>query len=502
MSAETLEEPEAAPPKQIKLLLHSGDYSLKDFDYMGEELTHVVNSIKTARARGNKGINILIHGPTYRGVNGMAIAIAKSLRKKLLELDLTQNTSAEESIYDLNTAQQCINPNQYVLLADARYMGIHYLSNQLDDNDVVTIWVCNDLQHLDPTIKNTCLFSLYASIPPTHIKQKVWEHTLSSHGITLSKEETLELARKYEVDSLDDIRNAVRNAALSENGFDAANLYLPAAATISKGGYSNTMLAHRISRYFDRNLVAVKDGKWSELGSKIKKNGKPFSLLAEGEKGSGMLTAIRALAEDMKRVALEVPMANLIADSDTAAANIGTVFRKATDERGILLLSNIGAIMASPYSQFLLPILLENIYAHDLPVAATNAHGSGELPLELTQLFPSRIEFSTLSTAQAQKAFLKYFGQEAPKELNQITDLIIGDFSTVNRILRKSDITDVYADGVIPLLKQQVEIRKAKKGNGIGFGSRQGTKEEPYILKPTQPKREDALPIAATLVIK
>jgi hypothetical protein len=500
MSEETSDEAIAAEEITLKLHAHEGSFTLKDFEFMGTELAHIIECVKTARARGETGINILICGPYHRGVDGVALAIAKTLRKKLIELDLTQNGSFAENAAHVDHANKTLTAKE-VLLVDAKHLSKSYLSDELDDNTVITIWKTDDLSSLHPVIKSKSFYSLYVSATPVHVKQKIWADMFAYYDVAITAEETLELARRYEIDSLDEIEQAVHNASLSGKGFEAVNLYLAASSTILKGSSFATTLTHRLSPYFDKTLVSTKDDDWPTLSQKLKKDGKPFTLLAEGKEGSGMRSAIRALSEEMKMVSLEVSIDDLIADPNIAADNISSVFKKATDERGILLFNNIAALINAPNAHILLPLFLNNMKHHNLPMAVTSFEDTDTVPAELKQAFSLQTNFGALKPKQLERAFLKYFGQKAPQGLSEIKGLLIGDFVTVNQILRKRDIDDIYPEHVLPLLLKQIKIREDNDHRKIGFGSTQN-QDTVYQLKTLPTRSPDSVPIAATLVVR
>ena len=73
------------------------------------------------------------------------------------------------------------------------------INNLLENNEVPVIWTTNKIHRMDPAFIRRFTLPVCFNKPPVAVRQKIWHKYLTENKIACGKEDSLKLAKKYEV---------------------------------------------------------------------------------------------------------------------------------------------------------------------------------------------------------------------------------------------------------------------------------------------------------------
>ena len=558
---ERLSTPNLDKAEIVNLLLGTPaetDLDYSDFDYMGDELDYVREILKNASDKGLSGINILIDGPQGGGKTELSKALAKSIGKALYLIgeeddindegnpvpvldedgDLTgyrepkikEETTSKARLADLLRAHGLLEGNNEAIVlfdeiedllikgtdtsksadTDSKIM----INRLLENNKTPTIWCGNDPNKFHPSVRQRFTHSIYVGHPPVAVRKKIWEKQLSLSELQLSDNDVTSLARTYDA-APRQIALAIKAAKITDRGLEAIQMSLEASSRITLGSRDKILDDQGLSKYFDPELMhfgTVANQNGEETVKRLIERGKnreAFALIAKGEQGTGLRSLGRYMAEELVLTPCEFSMRVLRQSSQfsSGTGNIYSAFAHAANHRAFLIINDLEHLSNNPQSdsgwdKSLIEAFVDAASTHKLPFAVSTTNPSIQLPTRVAALFSDELKLESLSEDQKRKAFDIYFGQEAPKEIEQVEGLVLADFADTRRHLDKLDTTNLYADDVVGLLARQMGIRKSEIKSGIGFGQHEETPPQQFIVANDEDRaaaRASATPIAQTL---
>lgn len=525
------------------------DLELSDFSYIGEELSFVEKLIKNAIKNKEAGVNILIYGPAGGGKTELSKTLAQQLGFSLYAIGEDSDQSASKKavgVYDDEgeMVDSYIDPEQggassaqsrladmlkaQALLSDADNTAILFdeiedllikgsdssksadteskiiINRLLETNAVPTIWCGNDPQKFHEAVRDRFVYSIYVDSPPIAVRHKIWESQLKLQEVSLKPEDVKELARTYNA-SPRKITKAIQAAKISGQGIDAIELTLPASAKITTGNRDDVLDGMVVGKYYDTEYSNIKDNT-APLSQLIERGQKrlPFSLMVTGPEGSGLKSLTRHLSEHMIMNPYEVSMVDLATPTQfsTPEQNIAGAFAMASDTKRFLSINDIEHLSINPNSSSawdespLVKTFVELAQHHSLPFAVTSTNNSERFPAAISSIFSNKIQTQHMTPDQMQNAFQRFFGQEAPEEINNLEKIVISDFSTVRKFLDRIDTTSTSAQDVISMLKNTSKSRTSEK-QSIGFNTNNLANKN--VEQVTQKKPAEFVPISQTL---
>lgn len=210
-----------------------------------EEVYELAKNYSNSRSRKERGLidkfygygtglTLLLHGPSGTGKTMLAHALANSLDKELLSLNMEKASRTAASLEDLiksvfKEARLCTGIVFFDECDDAFQAGSfesRTLLIEIEKADCITILATNRVVELDPSLDRRISMKVPFKLPDKTERENIWK-VLAPPGVLLSKEiDFKELAGKY-IFTGGLIKNAVFMAvtnALTKNGGSKATL--------------------------------------------------------------------------------------------------------------------------------------------------------------------------------------------------------------------------------------------------------------------------------------
>ena len=194
------------------LAAQNSELVMDDFEHLGDRLNFLKTYLKQAIKNGQKGVNILLYGPSGTGKTQLVRALANALQANLFEVAvenkngnringddrlsayrLSQKILAKrinslilfDEIEDINSSMPSDLP-QFSELHGNRSGRKGWLNQLLENNVVSSIWITNNIRFLDPAHLRRFDYHLQMDIPPLAVRASMLKKSaknlqLSSH---------------------------------------------------------------------------------------------------------------------------------------------------------------------------------------------------------------------------------------------------------------------------------------------------------------------------------
>lgn len=161
----------------------------------------------SAKQQGTPGINILIYGPPGTGKTEYVRWLAAHLQIRLFQVKATDAEGDAVSGYDclafFELSQRFLQRSPALILFDEiedvfpsddgkgrmqhtmrPTAGILFVNQLLETNPVPTIWVANEVGHIDPAYLRRFDFSFEMDVPPVTVRRGILHAYLHGHAIS------------------------------------------------------------------------------------------------------------------------------------------------------------------------------------------------------------------------------------------------------------------------------------------------------------------------------
>lgn len=484
------------------------ELDIADFSHVGEQLDFVLNLIKKSVENGERGINIVLHGPAGSGKTELASAIAKHLNLTMYSIGEPGNEDGMEyteigskrsasdiRISKLQRTHALLegSKNSIVLfdeIEDLLMKGTDSsksadvdnkleVNRLLENNPVVTIWTGNDPDKFHTAVRQRFTYSIMMDYPPTLVREKVWRRRLELEKATLPDADIRALAREYEAPPRM-IAKAVRSMRILGGGVDVIRRSLEADSKIAFGQTDSILNDVAIPQDFNLDFVNA-DKNLHEMFNRLVGRGvdkKPFSLLVKADPETGAENILRLMAENMVMNPQEVSMAELCAPHPMMgpAQKFAAAFGGAADARQFLIVTGLedvvgGADEENPdWKSGLVELFSAYALKHKLPFAVT-VKPEAKLPKHIEMLFSDNVKLSAMVPDQAAVLYGKIFGQAVPEDrAKDLVGLSAEDFIKARAFMVRLDDGDAFDHGrVIELLHRFKDRRSTPAPRTPGF---------------------------------
>lgn len=477
----------------------STELEWRDFDHVESARDHIEGLIVGALAKGEKGVNVLVHGPPGTGKTEFCKTLAKRLGISLFSIGESDERGREpsrgERLQELRLAQRMLGATRNsVLLFDEMedlllgsrfsvgwygsgrqrstqdYEGSKvFLHRLLERNAVPILWTSNSARYTNPALLRRMMYAFELRRPSRPIRARIWRRQLERHGIHSTHENAESLARDFDV-TPGVVDRAVAAARLIDGG---------GLSAVCKGVESLSRLIHgpkppqtRIAT-FEPNLVCSNLDVIDLSDRLATRRNNRFALCLRGPPGTGKSAFVRYLSERLGLEVLQKRTSDLLSmwvgETET---KIAEAFAEARDREQFLVFDEAESLLADrrfahrnwEISQ--VNEMLTWMESHPMPFACTTNYGERLDPATLRR-FDFKLSFDYLSAERLGETFKTFFRMTAPTELEALTNLTPGDFAIVKRraeVLGKEDDAEV----IVCMLKEESEF-KPERINPIGF---------------------------------
>lgn len=195
-------------------------FELSDFEYLGQDRVDAETILGSAIEGGERGVNVLIHGPAGTGKGGFCTALAEQV-----EIDIycvgpsgtIMDDGPRDRIRTLLLAQSLVgNMGRAALLADgmdglfAEGLLTERLTRLLNDTPIPMLWTATDTSRIAPDVLRQMAFAVRMR-PALDLRARLWVKALARQGVDTTLRDARVLAQDY--DALPSVTAAATAAA-------------------------------------------------------------------------------------------------------------------------------------------------------------------------------------------------------------------------------------------------------------------------------------------------
>jgi SpoVK/Ycf46/Vps4 family AAA+-type ATPase len=446
-----------------------------DFDYINitheKHYDHMVELLRKALKKGDKGINILFYGPPGTGKTELAKTLAATIKADLYSVS---ETSAEGNrLDDFKMARSLVagDPKAMLLVDEAEdifnspFPSKLFLNRMLEKNETPVIWIANKVRSFDERHLRRFSYALELKTPPVPVRARIWRNELARKKIKMTEKEIGRLAKNYELPPSFAV-SAIRAAKLT--GDKGA-----IERTLNSLDYAITgrLKVIREENKADFNPALMNTNKnLSVVTEEVLNRGSlRFSLCLYGAPGTGKSEYARYLAERMGLEVLHKRASDILSMwVGEAEKNIAAAFQEAWTQKKFLIFDEADSLLQDrklahrSWEISQVNEMLNWMECHPYPFACTT-NRMDSLDEACLRRLTYKVKYDFLTRDQARLAFSHFFGQDFEVKLDALTP---GDFAVV---ARQAEILGLSDPAQLAALLAQEQEAKGVKSAGVGF---------------------------------
>lgn len=482
----------------------------KDFPHLTKEIS-LIKGILAAASSGESpraGLNVLVYGEPGVGKSQLASALVEELGVKSFSVKNANKQGTASTPKDrfmsfmvsqsfLETSNNSViifdevegvlpNPNNAFEVAmstggdkSSNIVGKAWLNALLEENPVPTIWICNEIDGVDPAYLRRFAFHLEMRVPPKNVRKKIIQSAVKDLDL---KEITIEHVADHQDLTPAQIEMASKVVRMLGPGtVNRDELFLTILRnSMGALGQSKHVEAPRPVTKFDINAVNTSGPIKPAQILKAVKASKKLSLCLYGLPGTGKTQLAQFMAEELGKPLLVKRVSDLSSKyvGDTEK-NIARMFIQAEAEDAVLLLDEADSFMRkredarNGWEVTQTNELIQQMECFEgVFICATNLYD--QLDEAVLRRFTFKLRFEALKVEQRIALFNSVCGFSTENEDNikstlaSLNNLTPGDFATVRRqeILLDNKFSDLE---FVAQLKIESEAKSKNISKPIGF---------------------------------
>lgn len=507
-----------------------------DFTHLAQEvallksyLSNASNNTKTNSKAANQaitGTNILIYGQAGTGKTEFVKYLAASLNKQLYQVrdsnDQGTPINGVERLAFFQLTQRFLHKSNALILFDEiedvfpdtnnsglealfsrrAVVGKMYINRILENNPVPTIWVSNQVGHIDKAYLRRFDFSMEIGVPPVSVRRGILQNYLQPYKISAATIEHLsqqELLTAAQIEKAAKVLLSATKAGVKVSGtVDTKHNTHPATdeeklmliidnsmALLSQDKIDASFNLAECSYQLDflnpdcdvKHLVAQLKQKPDATGA----------LCFYGAPGTGKTALAHYIARELELPLMARKASDIISPYvGETEQKIATMFRKAQEDNALLLLDEADSFLTDRKSArnsweitAVNEMLTQMESFRGLFICSTNL--MQKLDEASLRRFALKIKFDYLKPNQRMQLFMAQLQAQANVQkitpelefecraaLNQLHNLTPGDFAVVRRqaMLLSATLT---APELLNRLKQECRAKSDSNSRPIGF---------------------------------
>jgi SpoVK/Ycf46/Vps4 family AAA+-type ATPase len=489
--------------------------TLADYPHVEDDARYLAALLKTATARNEKGVNVLMYGAPGTGKTEFAKVIAALAGTELYEVECFdregQSLSGKERYRSLQVSQSFLkgrgntvllfdevedvfpsNPSEMLnmFLSDEHHRGSvngkAWVNQTLESNPIPTIWISNSINQIDPAYRRRFQFHLELKNPPQQVRANITRKHLS--GLDVSEEFVGKLAERRTLTPAQ-IHAAARFAQLTHGEvpdsvedlvlkqLDRADAALGNKDEDKKSEFRACVTTYDLSLLNTETRHPIE-----KIVGALKTKGKG-TLCFYGMPGTGKTALGEHIAKSIERPLIIKKASDLMSKYvGETEQQMAAMFKEATSEKAVLLLDEADSFLQSralaqrSYEVTEVNEMLQQMERFEgVFICTTNL--IDRIDEAALRRFTFKIQFKPLTREQREKMFITEalegnaanFTGKMSDALHKMAMLTPGDFASVKRQITLFDET-ISPEDFLAQLEQEHKIKPdVKWSRGIGF---------------------------------
>lgn len=476
----------------------------KDYPHLTDEIRLLEEYLSNAAECGTKGVNILIYGVPGVGKTELVRLLAKRIGTPLYQVksceDNLGSVNGFTRLLSFSLGQRFLRETFALVVFDemedvfpvagiisgmeknlrGSRLSKAWVNELLETNPVPTIWISNEVEHIDPAYLRRFDFSVEIGVPPIRVRKRIIEKYMEGSGI--SKAVISKYAQQEEI-SPAQVEKAAKVLSLIDDGKDlnaAFESVLDNSMALLQQTVKHTNMDINDSSYRLDYLNANCD--LPRLVDQLK-TAKQLrgAMCFYGAPGTGKSALAHYIAKITERPLMARRASDILSPYvGVAEQKIADMFKRAAQEEAILLLDEADSFLAdrkgakASWEVTQVNEMLTQMEGFEgLFICSTNL--MTRLDEASLRRFALKVRFDYLKPEQRWQLFKEYIGRHAKVDeahcravLNQLNNLTPGDFACVKRQAKL--MNEKLTPGEwLARLKQECLAKPDQGNRSIGF---------------------------------
>lgn len=471
------------------------------FSHLARETELLTAYLSNASASGASGVNILIYGPPGTGKTEYVRWLASHQGKPLYQVKAIDEQgdaiSGQNRLAFFQLSQRYLQKSDALMLFDeiedvfpnndSQFLsrkppaGKMFINGLLEGNPIPSIWISNEVGHIDKAYLRRFDFSFEMGVPPIAVRRGILHNYLRGQAIS---DETIDALAQQEQLSPAQIEKAAKILKVSRTKVEhreATLLLVIENSRVLLDQEKPDVLPSFAECNYQLDYLNS-DCDLAQLVAQLKRTPAPVGALCfYGSPGTGKTALAHYIASEVGVPILAKRASDILSPYvGETEQKIAQMFKQAKQDSALLLLDEADSFLTERQSAknswevtAVNEMLIQMERFDGLFICSTNL--MQRLDAASLRRFALKIKFDYLKPEQRWRLFLahtKKFKRTHESEyrtaLSQLNNLTPGDFSTVRRQAALLSIT-LTADELLKRLAQECRSKVGNENRQIGF---------------------------------